>query len=118
MAGDWIKMRNELWDHPKVVQIVSAMCPQNVRDLSKRCAVIGALFRTWSLADQYTDDGILLGYDAQMLDLTIGIEHWSENLQHVGWLIVEAQRLIVPRFDEHNGESSKRRVRWPLIDRL
>jgi hypothetical protein len=110
MAGDWIKMRTDLWDHPKVVRIVSAICPQSVRDLSARCRVIGALYRTWSLADCHSSDGILDGYTAEALDAAIGIEGWAENMQHVGWLIVEAQRLIVPRFEEHNGVSAKRRA--------
>jgi hypothetical protein len=121
MAGDWIKMRTNLWDHPKVAKLASAICPQNVREksdarpqnvqrMSNRAFVIGALFRTWSLADAYTADGILDGYDAEMLDELVGYNGWSENLQHIGWLIVEPQRLIVPGFTEHNGESSKRRA--------
>lgn len=109
MAGDWIKMQTHLWDHPKVVRILSAMCPQGVRDTSARCRVIGALFRTWALADAHSEDGILDGYDADALDSAVGIEGWSMNLQHVGWLIVETQRLVVPRFSEHNGASAKRR---------
>lgn len=110
MAGDWIKMRSSLWDHPKVVRIVSAICPQGVRDLSVRCKIVGALFRTWALADAHTSDGILDGYDADALDAAVGIEGWALNLQHVGWLTVEPQRLIVPRFEEHNGQSAKRRA--------
>lgn len=110
MAGDWIKMRSNLWDHPKVIKIVSAICPQSVRDLSARCRVVGALFRTWSLADAHTDDGILDGYDADALDAAVGIDGWSLNLQHVGWLVVEPQRLIVPRFMEHGGKTAKRRA--------
>ena len=110
MAGDWIKMRSNLWDHPKVIKIVSAICPQGVRDLSVRCRIIGALFRTWSLADAHTDDGILDGYDADALDAAVGIDGWSLNLQHVGWLKVEAQRLIVPRFTQHGGKTAKRRA--------
>jgi hypothetical protein len=58
----------------------------------------------------YTEDGILEGYDAETLNLTIGIEGWAETLEKVGWLTVEAQRLIVPRFEEHNGASAKRRA--------
>lgn len=109
MANDWIKMRSGLWDHPKVVRIVSAICPQSVRDLSMRCRVLGALYRTWALADQYTDDGILDGYTEEYLDEAVGIEGWSKNLAHVGWLIIEPQRLILPEFGNHNGVSAKRR---------
>lgn len=110
MAGDWIKMRGGLWDHPKVVRIVSAICPQSVRDLSLRCRVIGALYRTWALADAYTDDGILDGYTTEFLDEAVGIDGWSQNLAHVGWLTIEPQRLILPQFENHNGASAKRRA--------
>jgi hypothetical protein len=110
LAGDWIKMRMDLWDHPKVVRIVSAICPQGVRDVSLKCRVIGALYRTWAIADTHSEDGILDGYDAESLNASIGIDGWAENMQHVGWLVVESQRLIVPRFTEHNGESAKKRA--------
>lgn len=110
MARDWIKMRIDLWDHPKVVRILSAICPQSVRDMSMKCRVIGALYRTWAIADTHTSDGVLDGYDAEALNAAIGIDGWAENMQHVGWLVIEPQRLIVPRFEEHNGESAKKRA--------
>lgn len=110
MAGDWIKMRTDLWDHPKVVRIVSAICPDGVRNFSERCKIVGALYRTWALADTHADDGILDGYDAAALDFVVGIEGWSLNLQHVGWLTVEPQRLVLNNFAEHNGASAKRRA--------
>lgn len=110
MAGDWIKMRTDLWDHPKVVRIVSAICPDGVRNFSERCKIVGALYRTWALADTHADDGILDGYDAAALDFLVGIEGWSLNLQHVGWLTVEPQRLVLNNFTEHNGLTAKRRA--------
>jgi len=109
MAGDWIKMRLDLWDHPKVVRILSAICPQNVRNDAEKCRIIGALFRTWQLFDQYTDDGILDGYTAESLNSAIGIDNWAENLQHVGWLLIREQSLEMPEFTTHNGKSAKRR---------
>lgn len=110
MAGDWIKMRTNLWDHPKVVRIVSALCPQSVHDMSARCRVIGALYRTWALADAFTEDGTLDGYTAEALNAAVGIEGWAENLQRVGWLVINEQSLMVPRFEDHNGQSAKRRA--------
>lgn len=110
MAGDWIKMRTDLWDHPKVVRIVSAICPDGVRDYSARCKIVGALYRTWALADTHADDGILDGYDAAALDFLVGIDGWALNLQHVGWLVVEPQRLVLNNFTKHNGITAKRRA--------
>lgn len=103
MAGDWIKMRVSLWDCPQVVRISSALCLQKV-------ATIGALFRTWSIADQYTTDGKLAGYTPEALDAAVGIEGWSTTLESVGWLTITHEAVVVPRFTEHNGQSAKRRA--------
>ena len=78
--------------------------------MSAKCQVIGALYRTWSLADEHSSDGTLDGYTADALDFAVGIDGWSEALKQIGWLSVESQRLIVPRFTEHNGTSAKRRA--------
>lgn len=115
MAGDWIPMRTDLWDCPEVVRILSAMCPDAVRDTSKavrmKSEILGAMFRTWSLFDTYTDDGILDGYTSDTLDAVVGIQGWSANLQHVGWLLIEAQRLVMPKFDAWLSSSAKARLK-------
>ena len=113
MAGDWIPMKTDLWDSPQVVRILSAICPQSVRDAServrKKSEIIGALYRTWSLFDTYSDDGTLHGYDQMSLDEMVGIEGWSENLQHVGWLIINSDSLEMPGFERYLSHSAKRR---------
>jgi len=115
MAGDWIPVRHDLEEEPEVVQIVSAICPQSVRNLSARMRnvtlVVGALQRTWRLFDMLTDDGKLVGYTAEWLDAHVGIENWSHNLQQVGWLEVGAQSLVMPRFTTWLGQSAKRRLK-------
>lgn len=111
MAGDWIPMRTDLWECPQVVRIVSALCPQDVRTAAHRCQVIGALWRTWSLIDQYCDDGTLHGYTAEMLDEAVGINGWSHLLEGVGWLAIEAQGLVVPSFESWFGSSARRRIK-------
>jgi len=110
MAGEWIAMRHDLWDCPQVVRILSASCPQDVRIMSRRCEIIGALFRTWCLFDRFTEEGILVGYTQEMLDAEVGVDGWSVDLQRVGWLIVEDERLIVPDFAAYFGQSAKRRL--------
>ena len=115
MAGDWIPMRTDLWDCPKVVRILSAICPDFVRDASKavqeKSRIIGALYRTWSIFDTYTHDGILDGYTEQTLDSMVGMQGWCANLQHVGWLIIEPQRLIMTEFDVWLSSSAKARLK-------
>lgn len=104
-------MRHDLWECPQVVRILSASCPQSVRDMSERCRVIGALYRTWCIFDRFTEDGILTGYTPEILNDEIGIENWAENLQHVGWLMIEEQSLVVPEFTEYFGDSARRRMK-------
>lgn len=126
MAGDWIPMKVDLWECPEVVRILSAICPQNVRDVSAtcphdvhtmsertraKCEVIGALHRTWSLFDQHSDDGVLHGYDAFSLNEAVGIHNWAENLQHVGWLIINEDSLEMPGFSRFLGQSAKKRIK-------
>lgn len=115
MAGDWIPMQKELWECPQVVRILSAMCPQDVRDVSARmrrkCEIIGAMFRVWGIFDTFTEDGILHGYTAETLNETVGIERFAENLAHVGWLVIREDSLEMPGFSRHLGKSAKRRMR-------
>lgn len=115
MAGDWIPMRTDLWDCPEVVRILSALCPDFVRDPSKavrvKSEIVGAMFRTWSLFDTYTSDGVLEGYTAETLDITVGIEGWASHLERVGWLAIEPQRLVMPSFDAWLSSSAKARLK-------
>jgi len=118
MSGEWIAMRHDLWECPQVVRILSAMCPQDVRSVSARVRIIGALYRTWCLIDRFAEDGILHGYTAEALDAEVGIDGWSDHLQCVGWLVVESQHLVVPEFESHFGCSAKRRIQDAKRKRL
>jgi hypothetical protein len=115
MAGDWIPMRKDLWDCPEVVRILSATCPQNVRNtadkMRRKCEVVGALFKTWSIFDTFSEDGTLAGYDADSLNEMVGLENWAQNLQHVGWLLITEDSLEMPSFTTYLSKSAKRRMK-------
>jgi len=122
MAGDWIKMRIDLTTHPKVVRILSAICPQNVREISAngphnvrersdRLRVVGGLHAVWGIFDTHSEDGILLGYSLDALDNAIGWAGFSAAMTTVGWLSVRDDGgLEMPEFEAHNGQSGKRRA--------
>lgn len=110
MAGDWIKMRVDLHTHPKVVRIVSAVCPQDVRNLSARCLIVGALHAMWSLFDAHSTDGQLPGYTSETLDTLVGLDGFARAVESVGWLIVSDKCLEMPEFGAHNGKGAKRRA--------
>jgi hypothetical protein len=103
MAGDWIKMRADLQTHPKVVRIMSALGADKLR-------VIGGLHAVWCLFDVHSEDGRLLGYTPEALDQMIGWSGFSQAVANVDWLAIGDGFLYVPRFDEHNGQSAKRRA--------
>jgi len=103
MAGSWIKMRADLQTHPKVVRISSALKADRLR-------AIGGLHAVWCLFDAHSIDGSLEGYTPEMLDSLIGCAGFTRAMESVGWLSVSPNSLSLPRFDDHNGQSAKRRA--------
>jgi hypothetical protein len=103
MAGDWIKMRVDLATSPKVVRIASALRADRLR-------VIGGLHAVWCLFDVHSVDGIMSGYTPEAMDELVGFPGLSAAMASVGWLEIDAESLKTPRFDEHNGQSAKRRA--------
>jgi hypothetical protein len=104
MAGDWIKMRIELQTHPKVFRMVSALNADRLR-------IIGGLHVAWSIFDVHCDDGVLVGYTIDAMDAVVGWPGFTQAMIDVEWASVDSHgSLVMPRFDEHNGKSAKRRA--------
>jgi hypothetical protein len=107
MAGNWIKMRCNLWTHPKVSLIAS------------RCSVtkahaIGALHGLWSIADQHSDGGSVANLTAEMIDAAVELPGFSEAVAQVGWLVLAEESTQLPRYQEHNGSTAKTRAQSAL----
>lgn len=103
MAGEWIKVRNDLHTHPKVVRMASALDADRLR-------VVGGLHAVWCLFDVHSIDGSLSGYSAKVVDGLIGFVGFADAMSAVDWLQIDADGLTLPEFDEHNGQSAKRRA--------
>lgn len=103
MAGDWIKMRSNLWDDPRVARLC------DMTD-SSEAAVVGGLYWLWATADQHSINGHLPGLTVRQLDRKTGIAGLGDALLAVGWLAVEGDGLTIPSFEEHNGSSAKKRA--------
>jgi hypothetical protein len=88
---------------PKVVRIASALGADRLR-------VVGGLHAVWCLFDVHSEDGRLDGYTLDALDDLIGFEGFGAAMVSVGWLEDGGDFLCTPRFDEHNGQSAKRRA--------
>jgi hypothetical protein len=103
MAGDWIKMRSNLWDDPRVLRL----CDDTD---SSEASVVGALYWLWSTADQHSEHGTLPGMTLRAIDRKTGIAGLGNALVSIGWLTDDAGGVSLARFDEHNGASAKSRA--------
>lgn len=103
MAGDWIKMRSDLQRHPKIVRMSSALRADRFR-------IIGGLHAVWCLFDEHSEDGQIEGYTSEAIDDLIGWPGFCAAMVAVQWLEVADGFCALPRFDEHNGQSAKRRA--------
>ena len=102
MAGDWIKMRGNLWDDPRV----ASLC--DLTD-STEGPVIGALYWLWAAADQHTEDGFMPGLTLRQIDRKTGLQGFGAALCSIGWLEERADGVTIVKFSDHNGQSAKRR---------
>lgn len=103
MAGDWIKMRGNLWDDPRV----SKLC--DLCDCGEAQAV-GGLYWLWATADQHTEDGRMPGLSLRQIDRKTGIQGFGAALCEIGWLEDDPQGVVIINFEEHNGASAKKRA--------
>lgn len=103
MAGEWIKMRTNLWSDPRV----SLMC-----DLTNNteATVIGGLYWLWAAADEHTEDGFMPGLSAPAIDRKTRIKGFGQALCKAGWIQISDEGITIERFDEHNGASAKSRA--------
>ena len=103
MAGDWIKMRGNLWDDPRVARLC------DLTDQSE-AAVVGALYWLWATADQHTENGVMPGLTLRQIDRKTGIQGIGQALCDIGWLADHPEGVRIVKFEEHNGSSAKRRA--------
>jgi len=103
MAGDWIKMQVCLPDKPEVWQIATRLSLD-------ADSVVGKLLRVWSWFDAHTEDGNAAGVSFSLVDRVAGVTGFAESMMLCGWLEQHDTTLTMPRFDRHNGKSSKNRA--------
>ena len=102
MAGDWIKMRSNLWDDPRIARLA---------DLteSSEAAVVGGLYWLWATADQHSTDGTMHGLSTKGIDRKTGVKGLGQALCDIGWLADHPEGVRICHFEEHNGSSAKKR---------
>lgn len=102
MAGDWIKMRADLFTHPKVFRIAEILGKDELY-------TVGALFCFWAWADKHCVDGLVDGASSRLIDRATRVDGLSDALVAVGWLEIDNAGAHIPRFEEHNGDTAKER---------
>jgi len=123
MAGDWIKMRGALIDHPKVIAMCRALMAtrefrewltpggsghengQIVSTHALRCVTTALLMRCWSVAREHGkfvgDDLVLQHSTISDIDEMAGAPGVGRAMQTIGWAL-DANGLTLPNFIEFN----------------
>lgn len=123
MAGDWIKMRGALLDHPKVVRIGrelqknkdfrewltpgggGEMNGQLCSDAALRCVTTALLMRVWSIAREHGkfvgDDLVLEHSEIADIDQMAGAPGVGEAMEVVRWALPE-NGVTLLNFKEFN----------------
>lgn len=125
MAGDWIKMRTDLYRDPKVCVIADLLLDEdsalsryvnqnNQRDMTvtrnvMRNAVVGALLSVWGVmrhrGKRINDDLSCYGVRSSVIDDISDIRGFGEAMAEVCWVIEEDDCIVFPRFfAEYNVE--------------
>lgn len=103
MAGDWIKVQTSLHENPKLSVLAEELCVHEMHAL-------GLLVRFWSWADSQLLDCNAPSVTEKFIDRIVGHAGFAAALRKVGWLSGEYPNLVLPNFDEHNGQTAKQRA--------
>lgn len=105
MAGEWIKVELSTADKPEILRMARLLSID-------KDAVFGKLIRLWAWFDKNSVDGVVDGVVDADVDSLCHQKGFTVALVSVGWLVVDkdAERVTIPKFDRHNGESAKKRI--------
>ena len=99
----WIKVRTNLDTDPRVLAMAAEL---NVPELH----VVGMLWKVWSWADSHSINGNAMCVTDVTLERFTGVTGFAHALRKVGWLTGGNGLATFPNFDEHNGDTAKKRA--------
>lgn len=103
MSGDWIKVELATFDKPEVLQMADLLN-------TSTDDVVGKLLRVWAWFDQQSLDGHAGNVTSvtlmKFIDRHVASQGFAACMKKVGWLT----DVGIPNFDNHNGESAKKRA--------
>ena len=107
MAGDWIKMRENLATDAAVIRMAEELKTRTEH-------VVGYCHAFWTWVSQNSTDGVIEGVTLDGVERVLHLPGFLQMLTQVGWLEfiegVNGCALIVPNFDRHLSHSAKRRA--------
>lgn len=104
MARFWIKIDHGLRQKTEVLAIARMLnIPADT--------VVGKLVRFWEWVDLNTVDGVVDHITSTDVDAVVDLHEFGSSLLSVGWIKKSGETgLMIPKFDAHNGDTSKKRA--------
>ena len=104
MAGDWIKVEENMPDKPEVY-IMAARLGIDPDSVS------GKLLRIWAWASRNCNaDGVTSVTVKPHLDRVTAVTGFTDAMVEAGWLVVDGVSLRFPNFDRHCSQTAKDRA--------
>lgn len=105
MAVGWIKVETCTPGKAEIIRLARLLS-------MKHDEALGVVVRFWVWADSNTVDGVVDGVASTDVDAVLSCPGLCRGLEAVGWLIIdtEKERITIPKFERHNGESAKKRA--------
>lgn len=101
MAGNWIKLRHDIFDDPDVRRLSRATGLDHDQ-------VVGKVARLWSWADRHGLNGIIKA-ELEDVDDQVGQVGFGAALVSVGWLVAQDGGIEIPHWERHFSDSAKAR---------
>jgi hypothetical protein len=106
MAGDWIKMREDLHEDPAVLFIADKLATRPEH-------VVGYCHKFWSWVSRQCNAGTVTGVTLDSLGSVLSLPGFPQMLVEVGWLEYDnsaSMPLIkIPNFERHLSQGAKAR---------
>jgi hypothetical protein len=101
----WIKVESPTPNKPEILQL------SRILEITRDDA-FGKAMRFWLWMDEMTVDGHVDGVTSTDVDTLVDASGFAAAMQKVGWLKYDdaKERLSVPNFERHNGETAKSRA--------
>ena len=107
MAGDWIKIREDLHEDPAVLQIAQKLGTRPEH-------IVGYCVRFWAWVSRNCDAGSVTGVTLECVESVTNLPQFCHMLCEVGWLEYDDSGdtpiITIPHFERHLSQGAKQRV--------